>query len=230
MSRLGLGVLASGRGSNLVAIMDAIDEGRLSARVLVVVSDQENAPALARARERGVEAIALPRSRFRSREDHDNAIASILVERGVDLVVLAGYMRILSKAFIKRFEGRIMNIHPALLPSFPGLNAQAQALSYGVKVSGCTVHFVDEGVDTGPIILQRAVPVLEDDTPETLAERILRQEHEIYPEAIQLFAEGRLVIEGRRVRIRAPRGAPDGGPPGVPCDGNSCIRQGCTKG
>ncbi|HHY97839.1 MAG TPA: phosphoribosylglycinamide formyltransferase [Firmicutes bacterium] len=196
-----LGVLVSGRGSNLVAIMDAIDRGELQAQVAIVISDKRQAPAIDRARERGVEAIVISPRDFPSREEHEKAILSALLARDVDLVILAGYMRILSKEFVSRFPQRILNIHPALLPAFPGINAQAQALNYGVKVSGCTVHFVDEGVDSGPIILQECCEVLEDDTPETLSARILQHEHAIYSKAIQLVIEGRVRVEGRRVRI-----------------------------
>lgn len=196
-----LGVLVSGRGSNLVAIMDAIDRGELQAQVAIVISDKKQAPAIDRARERGVEAIVISPRDFPSREEHEKAILSALLARDVDLVILAGYMRILSKEFVSRFPQRILNIHPALLPAFPGINAQAQALNYGVKVSGCTVHFVDEGVDSGPIILQECCEVLEDDTPETLSARILQHEHAIYSKAIQLVIEGRVRVEGRRVRI-----------------------------
>ncbi|MEM2868989.1 MAG: phosphoribosylglycinamide formyltransferase [Thermoplasmata archaeon] len=206
---LNLGVLISGRGSNLQAIIDATERGELDARISVVISNKADALGLERARRHGIEALYIP-SKGRPREDFEKEVGDELEKRGVELVCLAGFMRILSPYFIRRFRNRIMNIHPALLPSFPGENAQRQALEYGVKVSGCTVHFVDEGVDTGPIIVQIPVRVREDDTPETLAARILEQEHRAYPMAIQLFSEGRLVVEGRRVRILPPKGEGQG--------------------
>lgn len=199
---LRIGVLASGRGSNLQAIIDAIEAGELDCRLAVVVSDRADAQALERARKHGIEAVFLDPKGYPDREAFDRAVLAVLAEHRVELVCLAGYMRILTPTFIRALPGRIMNIHPALLPSFPGLHAQRQALRYGVKVSGATVHFVDEGVDTGPIICQVAVPVREDDAEETLAARILEQEHQLYPRAIRLFAEGRLSILGRRVLVR----------------------------
>jgi len=198
-----LGVLVSGRGSNLQAILDAIEGGRCPARVAVVVSDQAEARALNRARAAGVKAVHLDPQGHADRASFDDAIARVLAEHGVELACLAGYMRLLSPGFVAAYRGRILNVHPALLPAFAGLHAQRQALAYGVKVSGATVHFVDEGVDTGPIILQAAVPVREDDTEDTLAARILVEEHRLYPEAIRLYAEGRVEIVGRRVRIRS---------------------------
>lgn len=197
-----LGALVSGRGSNLQAILDHIGEGKIDARVAVVISDKKNALALQRAQAYGVPAIHMNPKSYSSRVQFDNAVADLLGQHGVELVVLAGYMRIVTPEFIRRFQGRIMNIHPSLLPAFPGTDAQAQALAYGVKIAGCTVHFVDEGTDTGPIIIQAAVPVLDDDTVETLAGRILEQEHTIYSQAIQLFAGGKLVVGNRRVRIK----------------------------
>lgn len=202
MGKLRLGVLASGRGSNLQAIMDAADAGRLEAEVAVVVSDKKEALALERARARGIPAVHIDPRSFASKEDYEAAVVDTLNRHGVELVCLAGYMRIVGQTMLRAFPNRIMNIHPALLPAFPGLNAQKQAVEYGVRYSGCTVHFVDEGVDTGPIILQAVVPVLPDDTPETLAARILEQEHRIYPEAIALYAAGRLEIRGRKVYIK----------------------------
>lgn len=199
---LRVGVLASGRGSNLQAIIDAIEGGQLDCRLAVVVSDRDGAKALERARAHGVEAVFVDPKAYADREGFDRAVLEVLVHHRVELVCLAGYMRILSPAFVRALPGRIMNIHPALLPAFPGLHAQRQALEHGVKVSGVTVHFVDEGVDTGPIICQVAVPVREEDTEETLAARMLDQEHELYPRAIRLFAEGRLSVHGRRVRVR----------------------------
>ena len=199
---LRIGVLASGRGSNLQAIIDAIEAGKLDCRLAVVVSDRPEAQALERARKHGTEAVFMAPKGYPNRDAFDQAVLAILAEHQVELVCLAGYMRVLSPMFVRALPGQIMNIHPALLPSFPGLHAQRQALQYGVKVSGATVHFVNEGVDTGPIICQVAVPVREDDTEETLAARILEQEHQLYPRAIRLYAEGRLSIVGRRVLVR----------------------------
>ena len=196
-----LGVLVSGRGSNLQAILDAARRNALSARVAVVISNKADAPALDRARAQGVETLFLDPRQYAGREAYDRALAEALRARKVDLVCLAGFMRILSPEFIRAFPGRIINIHPSLLPAFPGLHAQRQALEHGVRITGCTVHFVDETVDTGPILLQAAVPVEEDDDEERLAARILEQEHRIYPEAIQLIADQRVRIEGRRARI-----------------------------
>ena len=203
LAHVRIGVLASGRGSNLQAIIDAIKTGRLSGEVVVVISDVPDAMALERARREGIDAIYIEPGSKRARlsEEAESRIIGELENRSVDLVALAGFMRILSPRFVRHFKWRIMNIHPSLLPAFPGLKAQKQALEYGVKVAGCTVHFVDEGVDTGPIIIQAAVPVYEDDDEEALSKRILAEEHRIYSEAIQLFAEHRLKIEGRRVRI-----------------------------
>lgn len=204
--RLRIGVLASGRGSNLQAIIDAIEAGRLDCELAVVISDKADARALERARKHGAEAVFVNPRDYPDRESFDRAVLARLAEHRVELVCLAGFMRVLTPAFVAAYRSRVMNIHPALLPSFPGLHAQRQALEHGVKVSGVTVHFVDEGVDTGPIILQAAVPVLEDDTEETLSARILEQEHKIYPRAIQLFAEGCLELRGRRVIIREREG------------------------
>ncbi|NLX90494.1 MAG: phosphoribosylglycinamide formyltransferase [Firmicutes bacterium] len=193
-----LAVLASGYGSNLQAILDAIERKEIDGRVEIVISDVEDAYALERARKHGIEGVYINPREYEKREDFDGVIAGLLQERQIDLVILAGYMRLLSPPFVKQFEGRIMNIHPSLLPAFPGLNGVKKALSYGVKVSGCTVHFVDEGLDTGPIILQEAVPVFDDDTEESLHERIHQVEHRLYPKAIQLFIEQKLRLEGRR--------------------------------
>ena len=203
MSRpLAVGVLASGRGSNLQALLDAGARPGYPARVVIVIADREEAPALARAAAAGVAAVFLNPKDYGDRAAYDAALSARLQAAGVELVCLAGFMRLLGPAFVRAWHGRVMNIHPALLPAFPGLHAQRQALDYGVKITGATVHFVDEGVDTGPIILQAAVPVEPDDTEETLSARILVEEHRLYPEAVRLFAEGRLVIEGRRVRVR----------------------------
>jgi len=197
-----LGVLASGRGSNLQALLDAIERGELSAQVVSVASNKADALALVRAARVGVPHQAFPRADYPSRRARDEEMADFLRRSGVDLVVLAGYDRVLATSVIAAFRGRMINIHPSLLPAFSGtLHAPAEALRHGVKISGCTVHFVTEDVDSGPIILQRAVPVLEDDTEETLAARILHEEHVALPEAIRLLAAGRVVLEGRRARI-----------------------------
>lgn len=194
-----LAVLASGRGSNLQALIDAIEEGKIRAEIAVVISDNPEAQALNRADKYGIPAVSVQRRNFTTREFFEKQILDIIEEKKCDLICLAGFMRILSSYFINNSEAKIINIHPSLLPSFPGLDAQKQALDYGVKFSGCTVHFVDEGMDSGPIILQAVVPVYDDDTEDTLAERILKEEHRIYPEAVKLIAEGKVKIEGRRV-------------------------------
>lgn len=199
MPLLNVGVLVSGRGSNLQAIMDACREGRIPARVAVVISDEEDAYGLERSRLKDIPAHYVDYRKFSGKVEYERAIAEILMEHHTGLVCLAGYMRVVGKTLMDAFPERILNIHPALLPAFPGLHGQKQAWDYGVRFSGCTVHFIDEGVDTGPIILQAVVPVLQTDTPDTLADRILAEEHKIYPEAIRLFAEGRLKIEGRKV-------------------------------
>lgn len=207
---IGIGVLVSGRGSNLRAILEAVRNGRIKgAEVRVVVSNRPGVPALDVAREFGVPVVVVDDSEFKggSRWDYDRLVLEELERHGVKpgegLVLLAGFMRILSREFVELWSGRIMNIHPSLLPAFPGLRAQRQALEYGVKYTGCTVHFVTHEVDAGPIILQAVVEVRDDDTEESLAERILKKEHEIYPEAVRLFVEGRLKVEGRRVKILA---------------------------
>jgi phosphoribosylglycinamide formyltransferase-1 len=196
-----IAVFLSGRGSNFRAIHDAILAGKINADIVLVFSNREEAPGLAIARERGLETLYLNPKLYPTREDYDREILRELLKREVDLVCLAGYMRILTPVLCQAYRHRIMNIHPALLPSFPGLNAQRQALEWGVKYSGATVHFVSEEVDMGPIILQAVVPVLQDDTEESLAERILKEEHRIYPEAVRLFFEGKLEVRGRRVFI-----------------------------
>jgi phosphoribosylglycinamide formyltransferase 1 len=205
---LAVGVLASGRGSNLQSILEACTRPGFPARVVVVISDRERAAALERARAAGVEALWVNPKDFGDREAFDLALVRELQARGVGLVCHAGFMRILSPAYVGAFAGRALNIHPSLLPAFPGLHAQRQALEHGARVAGATVHFVDEGVDTGPIVLQAAVPVEPSDTEETLAARILVQEHRLYPEAIRLFAEGRLRIQGRRVIVLPEAGGP----------------------
>ncbi len=193
-----LGILISGRGSNFLAIADSIAAGRLNAEIAVVISNRPEAPGLALARERGLHAIALP-SQGLDREIYDRQLIAELQRHQADLVCLAGYMRILSGHFIRQYAHRILNIHPSLLPAFPGLDAQFQAIEHGVKFSGCTVHFVDEGLDSGPILKQAAVPVFDHDTADSLAARILAEEHCIYSEAIALVLSGRYRIEGRRV-------------------------------
>lgn len=209
--RLRLGVLASGRGSNLGAICAAIDRGELPAEVAVVAGNRPEAPAFERARARGVPVVVATRAEYKTRAEQQRALLTALRRHSVDLVVLAGFDQILTDEFIAAFRDRLINVHPSLLPAFAGtLHAQADALAHGVKIAGCTVHFVTETVDAGPIILQAAVPVQEDDTAENLADRILEQEHRILPAAIRLFAENRLRVEGRRVRILAePSPAPD---------------------
>lgn len=200
---LKLGILASGRGSNFQSIIDAIERGSLKAQAAVLIADRENAFARERARKHGIAEVWLNPKDSPTKEAYFERIRDELNARAVDLVILAGFMRIVRKPLIDAFSNRIMNIHPALLPSFPGLHAQQQAIDYGVRVSGCTVHFVDEGMDTGPVIIQAAVPVAPDDTEETLSARILTEEHRIYPEAIRLYAEGRLSVENRKVEIAA---------------------------
>ncbi len=199
---LKLGILISGNGSNLQSIIDNIENGSLKAVIKVVISNNPDAYGITRAKKHGIPFVVFKNGNFKTKEGFDTELVKILKENGVELVILAGFMRIITPVLLKSFYGRIMNIHPALLPSFPGLHGQRQALEYGVKFSGCTVHFVDEGVDTGPIIIQSAVPVLDNDTEETLAARILKEEHKIYPRAIQLFADGRLEVIGRKVRIK----------------------------
>ena len=196
-----LGVLASGRGSNFQAIIDEIERGRLNAVVKLLVVDNPEAYAIERAKRHGIEHLSLNPKDFSTRNDFYLRITDELKSRGVDLVILAGFMRVVKKPLIEAFRNRIMNIHPALLPSFPGLHGQGQAADYGVRISGCTVHFVDEGMDTGPVIIQAAVPVSPEDSEDSLSERILKLEHKIFPEAIRLFSEGRLAVEGRIVKI-----------------------------
>ena len=196
-----IGVLCSGRGSNLASIIAAVERGEIRAEIAVVIADKVDAYALERAREKGIPAVAVVYRDYAERADFERALLTELHAHGVTLVVLAGFMRILSPVFVHAYTGRILNIHPALLPSFPGAHAHRDVLAYGVKVSGCTVHFVDEGMDSGPIILQASVPVQEGDTEETLAARVLAQEHRIFPEAIKLYVEGRLRTDGRKVHI-----------------------------
>ncbi len=197
-----IGILISGRGSNMIALDDAVRNRLIpDCKIAIVISDKIGAAGLARAQERGLTTLVLER-RGISREEHDRAIVAALKEHQVELVCLAGYMRLLSPGFINSFPGRILNIHPSLLPAFPGLDAQQQALEHGVKWTGCTVHLVDDTLDGGPIVAQRVVPVLPEDTVETLAERILEQEHQLYPEAVALIASGNYNIIGRRVVLK----------------------------
>ncbi len=197
-----IGVLVSGSGSNLQSIMDACERGDVDGRVCIVLSNVEGAYALERARKKGVPTRVISHTDYPDRESFDCELAKALQDSRVDLVALAGFMRVLTPAFLRQFPGRVMNIHPALLPSFPGLHVRQKAIDHGVRFSGCTVHFVDEGVDSGPIIIQAVVPVYPDDTEEDLKDRILRLEHRIYPKAMQLFAQNRLTIDGRRVLVR----------------------------
>lgn len=207
MVKVKLGVLASGRGTNLQSLIDAAESGDIDAEVAVVISDNQDAVALERARKHGIPAVYIPPGKFKTKlePEIEQQYIQCLRDHGVDLVCLAGFMRVIHEDLLNAFSNRILNIHPALLPSFPGLHAQKQALDWGVKWSGCTVHFATAEFDQGPIIVQAAVPVEEDDTEETLAARILEQEHRIYPLAVQLFAEGRLAIEGRSVRVLPPK-------------------------
>lgn len=196
---MNLGILLSGRGSNFVAIAESIDAGRIQdARISVVISNRADAPGIETARKRGLNAFVIP-SKGKEREAHDREVVAALQAEKVDLVCLAGYMRLLSPWFVRQFPQRILNIHPSLLPAFPGLEAQEQAFAYGVKVSGCTVHFVDEELDHGAIIVQKTVPVLDSDDEHTLAERILEQEHVAYSEAVQIVVAGRFEVVGRRL-------------------------------
>lgn len=209
---LRVAVLASGRGSNLQAIIDAIEAGQVQAQIVAVLSNKREAVALERARKHGLTDIFVDPKPFAgrpdSREAYDRALLEILQQQDVELVLLAGYMKIVTAVLVNAYANRMMNIHPSLLPSFPGLDVQKKAIDWGCKLAGCTVHFVTEGVDEGPIIIQAAVPILDADTSETLAARILLQEHKIYPRAVQLFAEGRLYVDSRRVVIDAAK--PDG--------------------
>jgi phosphoribosylglycinamide formyltransferase-1 len=197
-----IAVLASGRGSNFQAVLEAIDARSIPAACVALITDNPEAYAISRAQDAGVPVIVLEYASFPSKESYEHALLAAMQQQEADLFVLAGYMRILGTAIVQAFPGKIVNIHPALLPGFTGLHAQRQAVAYGVKVAGCTVHFVDENLDCGPIILQKCVPVLEDDDEDSLADRILVQEHTWYPEAIRLFCEDRLEIVGRTVRIR----------------------------
>ncbi len=212
MTPLRVAVLASGRGSNLQSIIDAIEAGQVQAQIVAVISNKKDAVALERARKDGLKDLFVDPKPFTgrpdSREAYDRSLLEVLQQHDVELVLLAGYMKIVTAVLVTAYANRMMNIHPSLLPSFPGLDVQKKAIEWGCKLAGCTVHFVTEGVDEGPIIIQAAVPILDDDTSDTLAARILVQEHKIYPRAVQLFAEGRLRVDGRRVLIDAAK--PDG--------------------
>ena len=205
-------VLASGRGSNLQSLIDAIEAGQVHAQIVAVISNKKDAVALERARKHGIKDLFIDPKLFTgrpdSREAYDRSLLEVLQQHNVELVLLAGYMKIVTAVLVNAYANRMMNIHPSLLPSFPGLDVQKKAIDWGCKLAGCTVHFVTEGVDEGPIIIQAAVPILDNDTSETLATRILMQEHKVYPRAVQLFAEGRLRVDGRRVLINAAK--PDG--------------------
>jgi phosphoribosylglycinamide formyltransferase-1 len=210
---LRIAVLASGRGSNLQAIIDAIEAGQVHARIVAVISNKKDAVALERARKHGLPDLFVDPKPFAgrpdSREAYDQALLEVLKKHDVELVLMAGYMKIVTAVLVNAYADRMMNIHPSLLPSFPGLDVQKKAIEWGCKLAGCTVHFVTEGVDEGPIIIQAAVPIVDGDDADTLAARILQQEHFIYPRAVQLFAEGRLRVEGRRVRIEQAKPAGD---------------------
>lgn len=199
---INLGILVSGNGSNLQAIINEIMAKRLSAIVKIVISNKADVKAIDRAKKHDIPVSIVQANQFSTKEDYDKHLIEILNNNSVDLIILAGFMRLLTPTFIRTFPMRIMNIHPSLLPAFPGLNVQRKAVEYGVKFSGCTVHFVDEGLDTGPIIIQAVVPVYDNDTDEILKKRILEEEYRIYPQAIQLFADGKLEINGRRVIIK----------------------------
>ncbi len=199
--KINLAVFISGRGSNLQSIIDSISRGELPLDLKIVISDNREAYGLKRARKAGIEARYVNPGAHDSEKGYEQQILTLLKEREIKIVALAGFMRLLSPYFLEQFSGEVMNIHPSLLPAFRGLHAQKQALEYGVKVSGCTVHFVDEGMDTGPIILQESVPVYDDDDEDSLAARILKKEHQIYPQALKLYATGRLQKKGRRVKI-----------------------------
>ncbi len=206
-NKINIAVLISGSGSNLQSIIDDIEAGSLDADIKMIISNKPEAYALERARKHNIPSTVVKHGDFETREAFEQALLDVLEPLQIDLVVLAGFMRVLTSHFLQAYSMRIINIHPALLPSFPGIHVQKKAVEYGAKFSGCTVHFVDEGTDTGPIIIQAVVPLLDEDTDETLAARILKEEHKIYPRAIQLIAEGKLIVEGRRVLVK------EGSPP-----------------
>jgi phosphoribosylglycinamide formyltransferase-1 len=201
MKNIRLAVMASGRGSNLSAILEASSKKSINADVIIVISDKETAYALQIAEKNGIKTFFADPKQYKTRQEHETQISKFIKDNNIDLIVLAGYMRVLTDYFVSQFKGKLINIHPSLLPSFKGGHAQKDAVEYGAKISGCTVHFVDEGVDSGPIITQTSVPILDDDTPETLSARIIKEEHKALPAVIQLFAENRLKIEGRKVKI-----------------------------
>jgi phosphoribosylglycinamide formyltransferase-1 len=201
MDKIKIGVLVSGNGSNLQSIIDNIEKGVLDAFITVVVSDNPHAYALERARRHRIPFVVIDRKVYGNKDEFDDAIAKTLLSYSAELIVLAGFMRVLGPVFLCSFPMKVMNIHPAILPAFPGMNAQKKAVEYGVKFSGCTVHFADDGIDTGPIIIQAIVPAYDDDTEDTLAQRILHEEHKIYSQAIQYYAEGRIEVKGRKVHI-----------------------------
>lgn len=216
LKKVNLGVLVSGSGSNLQSVIDNIEQGKVDAVIKVIISNNADAYALKRAKKHGIPFVVIDHTKYRDRELFDLKMIEILKSFSVELVVMAGFMRVLTAIFLKAFPMKIMNIHPALLPSFQGLHGQSKAFDYGVKFTGCTVHFADEGVDTGPIIIQAVVPVYEDDTDETLQKRILKEEHRIYPQAIQLYAENKLKISGRKVYVKDHKkfeGSPQHNPP-----------------
>lgn len=207
-SKLRIGALTSGGGTNLQAIIDRCQDNSIQAEIVLVISNNPGSGALERARQAGIPTLCIDHRQYDNREDFDQEIVKALEDAGADTIVLAGFMRIITETILKAFPQRVLNIHPALLPAFPGLHVQRKALEYGARFAGCTVHFVDGGVDTGPIIVQAVVPVLDDDTEQTLAARILIEEHRIYPHAIQLLAENRLKLIGRRVIIDPPLPTP----------------------
>jgi phosphoribosylglycinamide formyltransferase-1 len=207
--KINLGVLVSGSGSNLQAIIDNIDKGLLDGVIQVIISNNADAYALVRAKKHNIPSVIINHSDFDNREDFDRKMIDVLKSFSVELVVMAGFMRLLTPLFLNAFSMKIMNIHPAILPSFPGIHAQKRAADYGVRFSGCTVHFADEGVDSGPIIIQAIVPAYDDDTEDTLAARILKEEHRIYPQAIQFYAEDRIEVIGRQVRIKGSERIPE---------------------
>ena len=216
--KLRVGVLASGGGTNLQAIIDRCQDGSIDAEIAVVITNNPGAGALDRADKAGIPTLCINHRDFSQREDFDKAVVGALQDSGVELVVLAGFMRIITQTFIDAYPNRIINIHPALLPAFAGLHVQQQAIDYGARFSGCTVHFVDGGVDTGPIIIQAVVPIHPEDTADNLAARILEQEHKIYPRAIQLISEGRVHVAGRQVTIKPPCAAVDASMVNPPLD------------
>jgi len=207
--KISLGVLVSGSGSNLQAIIDNIEKGLLDGEIKVIISNNADAYALVRAKKHNIPSVIIKHSDFENREDFDRKMIDVLKSYSIDLIVMAGFMRLLTPLFLNAFPMRIMNIHPAILPAFPGIHVQKRAADYGVRFSGCTVHFADEGVDSGPIIIQAIVPAYDDDTEDTLAARILKEEHRIYPQAIQFYAEGRIEVIGRKIRIKGSERIPE---------------------